>query len=96
MRAMIFDGKTPTLREHEWPDPEPGEGQLLIDGELAHPKVLVIPGHEIVGEVRRGSGRKPHARRWSSVHAFGRSYPARDSRDALSTARGKPRLVGPS
>ncbi|MGN6808095.1 MAG: zinc-dependent alcohol dehydrogenase family protein [Trinickia sp.] len=66
MRAMVFDGRSPHLSERELPDPTPGPGQLLIriracgvcrtdlhvvDGELAHPKTPVIPGHEIVGVV---------------------------------------------
>lgn len=66
MRAMLFDGTSPLLREVDLPDPEPGEGQLLIDvhacgvcrtdlhvvdGDLRHPKQPVIPGHEIVGTV---------------------------------------------
>jgi propanol-preferring alcohol dehydrogenase len=63
---MVFDGSAPMLRELDVPDPVAGAGQLLIavdacgvcrtdlhvvDGELAHPKRPVIPGHEIVGRV---------------------------------------------
>jgi len=66
MRAMLFDGASPLLREVELPDPVPGEGELLIDvracgvcrtdlhvvdGDLQHPKTPVVPGHEIVGTV---------------------------------------------
>ena len=66
MRAMVFDGSGPALREMDLPDPVPGPGQLLIDvhtcgvcrtdlhlvdGELPDPKRPVIPGHEIVGAV---------------------------------------------
>lgn len=66
MRAMVFDGGAPRLREAELPDPVPGAGQLLIDvhacgvcrtdlhvvdGDLRDPKRPVIPGHEIVGTV---------------------------------------------
>ncbi|MCX5537909.1 zinc-dependent alcohol dehydrogenase family protein [Paraburkholderia sp. CNPSo 3076] len=66
MRAMLFDGENPQLREADLPDPAPGAGELLIDvracgvcrtdlhvvdGDLAHPKRPVIPGHEIVGTV---------------------------------------------
>jgi propanol-preferring alcohol dehydrogenase len=66
MRAMVFDGTRPLLQEQELPDPVPGPGQLLIDvhacgicrtdlhvidRDLTHPKVPVIPGHEIVGAV---------------------------------------------
>jgi propanol-preferring alcohol dehydrogenase len=66
MRAMVFDGSAPSVRELQLPDPTPGPGQILIDihtcgvcrtdlhlidHELAHPKQPVIPGHEIVGTV---------------------------------------------
>ncbi|WP_395062047.1 zinc-dependent alcohol dehydrogenase family protein [Paraburkholderia silvatlantica] len=66
MRAMLFDGENPRLREADLPDPAPGAGELLIDvracgvcrtdlhvvdGDLDHPKRPVIPGHEIVGTV---------------------------------------------
>ncbi|WP_042260792.1 zinc-dependent alcohol dehydrogenase family protein [Paraburkholderia heleia] len=66
MRAMLFDGENPRLREADLPDPAPGAGELLIDvracgvcrtdlhvvdGDLDRPKRPVIPGHEIVGTV---------------------------------------------
>jgi propanol-preferring alcohol dehydrogenase len=66
MRAMVFDGSAPMLREMSVPDPVAGPGQVLIevrtcgvcrtdlhliDGELPGPKRPVIPGHEIVGTV---------------------------------------------
>ncbi|RKP52609.1 zinc-dependent alcohol dehydrogenase family protein [Trinickia fusca] len=66
MRAMVFDGRSAVLTERELPDPAPAPGQILIDvhacgvcrtdlhvvdGELAHPKVPLVPGHEIVGTV---------------------------------------------
>jgi propanol-preferring alcohol dehydrogenase len=66
MRAMLYDGTSPLLREADVPDPAPGEHDLLIDvhacgvcrtdlhvvdGELADPKRPLIPGHEIVGTV---------------------------------------------
>ncbi|AIO70068.1 zinc-dependent alcohol dehydrogenase family protein [Burkholderia oklahomensis] len=66
MRAMVFDGGAPRLREAALPDPAPAAGQLLIDvhacgvcrtdlhvvdGDLRDPKRPVIPGHEIVGTV---------------------------------------------
>ncbi|BCQ25341.1 zinc-binding alcohol dehydrogenase family protein [Caballeronia sp. NK8] len=69
---MVFDGNTPRLQPHDLPDPLPRAGELLIDvhacgvcrtdlhvvdGELAHPKRPVIPGHEIVGTVAQlGAG----------------------------------------
>ncbi|HZU95231.1 MAG TPA: zinc-dependent alcohol dehydrogenase family protein [Planctomycetota bacterium] len=66
MRAMIFEEKGRPLRLGSLPDPSPGPGQLLvrvhacavcrtdlhiIDGELDRPKLPLVPGHEIVGEV---------------------------------------------
>lgn len=66
MRAMILDAPRRPLRFAEIPDPRPGPGQLLlrvracglcrtdlhvVDGELAEPKLPLIPGHQIVAEV---------------------------------------------
>jgi propanol-preferring alcohol dehydrogenase len=66
MRAMVFRGGGPSLVEERRPRPEPGPGQVLIevsacavcrtdlhilDGELARPKLPLIPGHEIVGRI---------------------------------------------
>jgi alcohol dehydrogenase, propanol-preferring len=65
MRAMILDAPTRALREDSVPTPEPGAGEVLVrvgacalcrtdlhvvDGELTHPKLPLIPGHQIVGE----------------------------------------------
>src|SRR5690349_21441017 len=70
MRAIVFDGSS--LTPAEVPDPEPGDGELLIeiaacgvcrtdlhilDGELAKPKLPLILGHQIVGRVV-GDGRR--------------------------------------
>src|SRR5438445_13857879 len=66
MRAMLMDAARRPLRPADAPPPEPGSGQLLIavracgvcrtdlhvrDGELSHPKLPLILGHEIVGTV---------------------------------------------
>src|SRR5215470_9758618 len=66
MRAMIFSKPGQALQEVDLPMPDPGPEQILIevracgvcrtdlhlvDGELPHPKVPVVPGHEIVGRV---------------------------------------------
>lgn len=72
MRAMIFEKPGVPLKLEERPIPQPGPGQILIkvhtcgicrtdlhviDGELTAPKLPLIPGHQIVGEVvKLGSG----------------------------------------
>ncbi len=72
MHAMILERPGTALQEREVPTPSPGSGQVkvrvlacavcrtdlhVIDGELPHPKLPLIPGHEIVGEiVECGSG----------------------------------------
>jgi alcohol dehydrogenase, propanol-preferring len=71
VRAMILDVPGEPLRIAEAPVPEPGEGQLLlsvhccavcrtdlhvVDGELPHPRLPLIPGHQIVGTVEKIGG----------------------------------------
>ncbi|WP_430727503.1 zinc-dependent alcohol dehydrogenase family protein [Undibacter mobilis] len=66
MRAMVLEQPGKPLAMHESPLPVPGEGELLIeiracgvcrtdlhvvDGELPHTKLPIVPGHEIVGRV---------------------------------------------
>lgn len=66
MRAMVFRGNGPELELTDMPVPEPGTGQIrihieacgvcrtdlhVIDGDLKHPVLPLIPGHEIVGRV---------------------------------------------
>ncbi|MFT3803120.1 MAG: zinc-dependent alcohol dehydrogenase family protein [Burkholderiaceae bacterium] len=66
MDAMILDAPGRALRRVELPDPQPGPGQLrvrvtacgvcrtdlhVVDGDLSHPRLPVIPGHEIVGRI---------------------------------------------
>lgn len=66
MRAMVLERARQPLQPRELPDPEPGPGQVLIavracgvcrtdlhiyDGELARPKLPLVPGHQIVGTV---------------------------------------------
>ncbi|MBW8635696.1 zinc-dependent alcohol dehydrogenase family protein [Hoeflea sp. WL0058] len=66
MFAMVFDGVGQKLRPETRPIPKPQKGEVLvevlacavcrtdlhlIDGELADPKLPVVPGHEIVGRV---------------------------------------------
>jgi alcohol dehydrogenase, propanol-preferring len=72
MRAMVLEGAGEPLRLVELPDPVPGAGQVLIrvhacgvcrtdlhivDGELSEPKLPLVPGHQIVGEVLAGGSR---------------------------------------
>jgi len=67
MRAMVLDQPGQALRPAELPLPQAGAGEVLIeveacgvcrtdlhliDGELPHPALPIIPGHEIVGRVR--------------------------------------------
>ena len=66
MLAMVLDAPGRPLRSASVADPVPGPGQVLVrvracavcrtdlhvvDGELPNPKLPLIPGHEIVGEV---------------------------------------------
>ncbi len=66
MRAMVLDRPGEPLRETQVADPVPGRGEVLIrvracgvcrtdlhvvDGELTEPKLPLVPGHQIVGEV---------------------------------------------
>jgi propanol-preferring alcohol dehydrogenase len=72
MRAMVLERPREPLRLADLPDPQPAAGQLLIsvsacgvcrtdlhivDGELEQPKLPLVPGHQIVGEiVEAGAG----------------------------------------
>ena len=72
MRAMVLEAAGTPLRAAKLPDPEPRPGQALlrvlacgvcrtdlhiVDGELTEPKLPLVPGHQIVGEVLESSGR---------------------------------------
>ncbi len=72
MRAMVLERQGEGLVEKVLPIPEPQADQILVkvracgvcrtdlhvvDGELPHPKLPLIPGHEIVGTVvKKGAG----------------------------------------
>src|SRR3954454_14611644 len=66
MRAMVLDKQREPLRAADVPEPEPGPGEVLIDvdacgvcrtdlhvvdGDLEHATLPLIPGHQIVGRV---------------------------------------------
>lgn len=66
LRAMVLDRPGMRLKMRESPMPAPGAGEMLIeikacgvcrtdlhvvDGDLPHPKLPIVPGHEIVGRV---------------------------------------------
>jgi propanol-preferring alcohol dehydrogenase len=80
---MILEAAGEPLRVRELPDPEPGEGQVLLEvsacgvcrtdlhvaeGELPEPKLPLVLGHQIVGRVI-GSGRR--ARRFAEGERVG-------------------------
>jgi propanol-preferring alcohol dehydrogenase len=66
MHAMVLDAPRKPLVMRERPLPQAGAGEILVavaacgvcrtdlhvvDGELEHPKLPIVPGHEIVGRV---------------------------------------------
>jgi alcohol dehydrogenase, propanol-preferring len=66
MRAMVLDKARTPLRAADIPRPDPAAGQVLVrihacalcrtdlhivDGELTNPKLPLVPGHQIVGEI---------------------------------------------
>jgi propanol-preferring alcohol dehydrogenase len=72
MRALVLTAAGSPLRAVEIPDPEPGPGEVLVrvracgvcrtdlhivDGDLAEPKLPLVLGHQIVGEVAEGGAR---------------------------------------
>ena len=69
MRAMVLERQREPLVERDVPEPAPGPGQVLLrvvacgvcrtdlhvlDGDLEHPKLPLVLGHQIVGEVVAG------------------------------------------
>src|SRR5450756_444029 len=66
MHAMVLDAPRSELVMRERPLPQVGAGEILVavsacglcrtdlhvvDGELEHPKLPLVPGHQIVGKV---------------------------------------------
>ncbi len=71
MRAMVLRRAGDRLMLEERPELEPGPGQIrvrveacgvcrtdlhVVDGDLADPKLPIVPGHEIVGRVEAAGG----------------------------------------
>jgi alcohol dehydrogenase, propanol-preferring len=69
MRAMVLSAQREPLELRELPVPEPGPGQVrlrvlacavcrtdlhIVDGELPHPKLPLVLGHQVVGETDDG------------------------------------------
>jgi alcohol dehydrogenase, propanol-preferring len=69
VRAMVLRRQGEPLHPADLPEPEPGPGQVLVrvracgvcrtdlhvvDGDLHEPKLPLVPGHQIVGEVVEG------------------------------------------
>ena len=67
MLAMLLDAAKRPLRAADVPVPDPAAGQVLVrvhacgvcrtdlhvvDGDLTHPKLPLVPGHEIVGTIQ--------------------------------------------
>ena len=66
---MVLERAQAPLRAAELPDPAVGDGELLlrvracgvcrtdlhvVDGELSRPKLPLVPGHQVVGEIVAG------------------------------------------
>jgi alcohol dehydrogenase, propanol-preferring len=66
MLAMVLRQAHTLLEASELPDPRPGDGEIrikvlacgvcrtdlhVVDGDLAEPKLPIVPGHEIVGRI---------------------------------------------
>jgi alcohol dehydrogenase, propanol-preferring len=71
MRAMVLEAPGEPVRQAELREPEPAPGEVLVrvracgvcrtdlhivDGELPDPKLPLVPGHQIVGEVAGDDG----------------------------------------
>ena len=63
---MLLTQQRQPLEAHDVPEPEPGPGQVavrvlacgvcrtdlhILDGDLTKPKLPLVPGHQVVGEV---------------------------------------------
>ncbi|MGD0232598.1 MAG: zinc-dependent alcohol dehydrogenase family protein [Syntrophorhabdales bacterium] len=107
MRAMVLENAGMPLVLKEQLIPEPGPDQVLVrvracgvcrtdlhvvDGELTHPKLPLVPGHEIVGTVVRTGARVTSFHPGDRVgipwlgHTCGLCRPCRTGRENLCDA----------
>ena len=92
MRAMVLEATRTPLVMRERPALRPAQGEILVeiaacgvcrtdlhvvDGELPHPKLPIVPGHEIVGRIRRD-------RQWSCGLCSGRPCRSAMARFAIN------------
>ena len=90
MHAMVLNKLRAPLEWTELPDRQPGPGEIrvkvsacgvcrtdlhVVDGELPHPNLPIIPGHEIVGRIDAiGPGVEGLAARRTRRHSLARPY----------------------
>ena len=103
MQAMVLAAPATALQRRRLPMPQPGRGQVrlrvsacavcrtdlhVVDGELPHPKLPLVPGHEIVGARRwlRAGRRAVRDRRRGSA-CPGSAGPAASAATAARAAR---------
>ena len=92
MLAMVLNRIGAPLDATERPDPLPGPGEVrlkvsacgvcrtdlhVVDGELPHPRVPIIPGHEIVGRIDRSVPASAACKLGSASACPGWAIPAR-------------------
>ena len=106
MRAMVLDAPRSALELRDLPDPLPEPGQALlrvracglcrtdlhvVDGELTRPKLPLVPGHQIVGEVVESAGRFAAGDRvgvpWLGWTCGGCAYCVREQENLCDAAR---------
>src|SRR5262245_11155991 len=102
MRAMVLERPGTPLVRRERPVPTPQRGDILVevaacgvcrtdlhvvDGELPHPKLPIVPGHEIVGHVVAMGAGVSACRSDNASACRGSATPAASARTAAPAAR---------